>query len=150
MPKITEDQYAKAKALRKTWVEALRSGNYKQTRGRLHAGGGYCCLGVLCEILYGPTAWGNPTHHGFGRSDVYELIITGDRVLPPSAAADAVGLTHIAGVFNPSADFADKFPKAGEAFSLAALNDHGASFNEIADIIEAEPEAMFRKVGDEA
>src|SRR5271165_2259693 len=40
------------KHVMKKWVAALRSGKYKQTRGRLHnkRGGGYCCLGVLCEI----------------------------------------------------------------------------------------------------
>jgi hypothetical protein len=38
--------------LKRKWVEALRSGNYHQTTGALHrAGGGYCCLGVLCEVM---------------------------------------------------------------------------------------------------
>jgi hypothetical protein len=38
------------------WVAALRSGEFKQDRGRLHTVDretgevGYCCLGVACEI----------------------------------------------------------------------------------------------------
>lgn len=39
------------------WVAALRSGEYKQGYGALHCGsddpkvdGGFCCLGVLCEV----------------------------------------------------------------------------------------------------
>ena len=33
------------------WVEALRSGEYRQTKGYLHRnGGGFCCLGVLCDV----------------------------------------------------------------------------------------------------
>ncbi len=32
------------------WVEALRSGKYKQTKGSLHKGDAFCCLGVLCDI----------------------------------------------------------------------------------------------------
>jgi hypothetical protein len=36
------------------WVEALRSGEYRQARRRLRlddsAGPSYCCLGVLCEL----------------------------------------------------------------------------------------------------
>lgn len=32
------------------WVEALRSGEYKQTKETLKDCNGYCCLGVLCEI----------------------------------------------------------------------------------------------------
>lgn len=39
----------------KKWVEALRSGKYRQGKGRLrqtdHTNHGrYCCLGVLCDI----------------------------------------------------------------------------------------------------
>lgn len=32
------------------WVNALRSGEYKQTVGYLHNDKGYCCLGVLCDV----------------------------------------------------------------------------------------------------
>ncbi len=32
------------------WIAALRSGKYKQARGKLKKDGGYCCLGVYCEI----------------------------------------------------------------------------------------------------
>lgn len=41
-------------SLKKKWVAALRSGDYKQGRNSLKQGKGdkatYCCLGVLCEI----------------------------------------------------------------------------------------------------
>lgn len=32
------------------WINALRSGKYKQTTGMLNDGSGFCCLGVLCDI----------------------------------------------------------------------------------------------------
>lgn len=32
------------------WVEALRSGEYSQTRGVLHDKDGFCCLGVACDL----------------------------------------------------------------------------------------------------
>lgn len=32
------------------WLEALRSGEYKQGREYLRRGNYYCCLGVLCDI----------------------------------------------------------------------------------------------------
>jgi hypothetical protein len=38
------------KILKEKWVAALRSGEYKQCKDQLKDGGGYCCLGVLCEI----------------------------------------------------------------------------------------------------
>lgn len=33
------------------WMKALRSGRYKQTRAVLHDADGYCCLGVLCQVM---------------------------------------------------------------------------------------------------
>ena len=33
------------------WVEALRSGKYKQAKGTLRNKEGFCCLGVLCDIV---------------------------------------------------------------------------------------------------
>ena len=41
-------------AVKKKWVEALRSGIYKQGRGQLVKEDKFCCLGVLCD-LYGKT-----------------------------------------------------------------------------------------------
>lgn len=38
--------------LKAKWVEALRSGEFKQGQGRLHntENDSYCCLGVLCKL----------------------------------------------------------------------------------------------------
>jgi hypothetical protein len=33
------------------WITALRSGQYNQTEGHLKNTAGYCCLGVLREIM---------------------------------------------------------------------------------------------------
>lgn len=38
------------KEIKKLWIEALRSGKYKQGKGKLKRDGKYCCLGVLCAI----------------------------------------------------------------------------------------------------
>lgn len=32
------------------WVAALRSGEFKQTHGRLKSEAGHCCIGVLCHL----------------------------------------------------------------------------------------------------
>lgn len=37
--------------IKSKWVEALRSGEYKQGQGRLNDRDLFCCLGVLCEVL---------------------------------------------------------------------------------------------------
>lgn len=36
--------------IKQRWVEALRSGQYKQGSGCLKVNNSYCCLGVLCEL----------------------------------------------------------------------------------------------------
>lgn len=39
------------KRIKEMWLEALRSGDYKQTTGCLNNGkGGFCCLGVLTDL----------------------------------------------------------------------------------------------------
>lgn len=50
------------KELKQKWVAALRSGEYKQGKGKLlyHENGetSYCCLGVLCEVAkFDPAIW---------------------------------------------------------------------------------------------
>ena len=45
------------KANVRKWVKALRSGKYKQCRGRLFDGRGYCCLGIV-EKLAGVKPYG--------------------------------------------------------------------------------------------
>lgn len=57
------------------WVEALRSGKFKQGEGYLNQDGCNCCLGVLAEINGLPTAPGydgrpNIKRYIFGEDDV--------------------------------------------------------------------------------
>jgi hypothetical protein len=47
--------------LAKRWVEALRSGKYKQGRGVLRTSdNAFCCLGVLADV-YNPEYWSSDT-----------------------------------------------------------------------------------------
>lgn len=38
------------------WLAALRSGKFKQSRGTMRSRSGYCCLGVLAEVMGVPPA----------------------------------------------------------------------------------------------
>lgn len=38
------------KEIKKRWLKALRSGEYKQGKKALKTKKGFCCLGVLCDI----------------------------------------------------------------------------------------------------
>ena len=44
------------RALRDRWIKALRSGEYTQTKHYLRNKGGFCCLGVLCDLI-DPDDW---------------------------------------------------------------------------------------------
>ena len=44
------------KTLKKKWLEALRSGEYKKGRRFLRKDGAYCCLGVLSDLM-DPEGW---------------------------------------------------------------------------------------------
>ena len=39
------------KSLKRRWVEALRSGRYKQAFGTIRAGTKFCALGVLADVI---------------------------------------------------------------------------------------------------
>lgn len=38
------------KEIKEKWLNALKSGEYKQVQGKLRTNFGHCCLGVLAEI----------------------------------------------------------------------------------------------------
>lgn len=103
----------------KKWIEALRSGGYRQGIGRLHSytEGTYCCLGVACEV-----ALSN------GVIEDYD----GSEPVLPVEVRDWLGLSCEDGSYYER--------------NLIDHNDNdGWTFNQIADLIESEPEGMFRE-----
>jgi hypothetical protein len=100
--------------LKKLWLEALRSGNYEQTRFYLRFGDGYCCLGVLCD-LHPDVDWiRNISECAFYPFGVEER----DLGNLPDKASSWSGLTN------------------DQKNILMSMNDWGKSFEEIADYIE--------------
>lgn len=110
------------------WVEALLSGDYDQGRGYLRSDKGFCCLGVLCDLAVeeGVGTWGKPG----------DVEVTTDRTArafePKDSESSAWDL--------PPAvlEWAGIKTKTGLIFdtSLADENDRGASFFDIAFVIE--------------
>lgn len=111
MPKMNPEVKAK-------WLEALRSGKYKQGDSALHKGEQFCCLGVLCDIAV--------------QSGIVKTDINHDDEVVYDGRADYLPLSvqEWAGLPNENGDY-DRY-----ASSLADQNDEGATFTEIADIIE--------------
>lgn len=113
---LTEEQ----KENRREWVEALRSGDYKQGQGNLFASKDdreeYCCLGVACSIL------------GYKKQDI-------------------VNRSFLDSPYIENYEDSSKFvEKPSEKFglrqfqieALAHLNDNGVPFTDIAEVIESD------------
>jgi hypothetical protein len=50
------------------WADALRSGDYKQTRDTLQDKKGYCCLGVACEVFIPKSKQKLKKHEGYAEN----------------------------------------------------------------------------------
>lgn len=119
--------------VKELWVAALRNPSIKQGRGYLKEGDEYCCLGVLTELFRKSESnikkldWYQPSRLSVEGFD-------GTGVFLPKSVADWAGLTSVTRVKLDN-EQSRKYRLKGEV-SLEDLNDAGASFSEIADVIE--------------
>jgi len=101
------------------WLQALESGEYRQAKGGLYDGYGYCCLGVACRLFdnfkFEDEQWRCGGHLG----------------IVPTRLVESLGLY-------------DQQGPAGET-SLVHMNDGGWSFQDIAQAIRQEPELYFKE-----
>ncbi|MGY3609896.1 MULTISPECIES: hypothetical protein [unclassified Bradyrhizobium] len=101
--------------LKKRWVEALRSGDYKQGRRVLRQDDMYCCLGVLCDLA----ATGEWRRQPDGQTHVYSVDGEYDDIYMPWPVMAFCGLDH------------------NKEMAVSTMNDDGKSFADIASWIEA-------------
>ena len=110
------------------WLEALRSGLYKQTRGQLRNEKGFCCLGVACEVYNIQQRKNHKKqlqYENFHYDEEYNTL--------PNKVKNWLGLTSEDGGYY----------RGSKLKSLVVKNDNGTSFNKIADIIENNPKGLF-------
>ena len=142
MPKYTPEQQ---KEHRRLWVQALRSGKYAQYLGYLHTNGGFCCLGVACDIsglgewykLYDRSCF---SHYKISEGYQYHTKL-------PIEVRNWLGLNSGEGIFS-----FDGMPEELKSeswirclcfdipISLGSLNDRGVDFDRIATVIETAEE----------
>lgn len=119
--------------LKAQWLDALRSGEYKQGKEMLRTqDNSYCCLGVLCDVV-DPDGWDLAWFtYGDHSSEV---------ALPKGLAAELFGS------YRPFNDSEREVPnqegvlpfkgRDGGTLYLSILNDEdGLTFDQIADVIE--------------
>ncbi len=116
--------------VKQKWVEALRSGKYKQGRSVLRSESGFCCLGVLCDIYHKTRKIQGTNWEGDGINGYEHL---GETAFPDPAVVKWAGMS----CKNPELPVDMKGKKTSdETNSLSSLNDAGVSFAKIATLIE--------------
>ncbi len=115
----------------KRWVKALRSGEYQQTVKRLHritdGVDSFCCLGIACKLYAEDHDITTVIQANTFEDDA--VAYASYAAILPHQVQYWLGLNDRAGGFGYE--------------TLADRNDRGATFVEIADIIESEPPGLF-------
>lgn len=119
---------------RNKWFEALHSGKYEQTKEVLCNGkGGYCCLGVLCKVFEDETG----TVLDKYKNGMY--VVGEDTLESFPQVMEWVGLQNSQGKFD--------YKQTAPSNCLTELNDvWDWDFHQLADLIESEPEGLFKEV----
>lgn len=112
------------------WVDALRSGDYRQGRGALRSGyepeTSYCCLGVACDV----SDVGGWSGNVYRTTDEYGHSSSASSVLPYEVA----DWLDIGTRDRSNPDLVDI---AGDLIDAIAANDSlGWTFDDIADALE--------------
>lgn len=115
------------KAIAKKWVEALRSGDYKQGKSALRTVGqngktSFCCLGVLCNLHA-------QAHPQIARTQTHPEVYLGEMEFLPREVMEWAGMKTYDGSYGEETAY-------GQEDDLTQDNDSGLSFKRIATIIE--------------
>ena len=139
--------------LRERWIEALRSGEYERTISMLrHESNKFCCLGVLCDISNVGT-WKPAEDKGYYR---YVIDSAKFSAYLPYMIVDSIGAAGATVPFDIEKisnvtlkEEIYSIPGVTDSCSLSTLNDSGFTFEQIADLLENEPQAFFMESNNE-
>lgn len=116
------------------WIDALRSGEYKQTVGALRDSSGYCCLGVACDLA---VKAGVPMRLGVLRDAITiggEKVVKtydGNHKLPPLCVSDWLGFE------DANLRMSAHTSTSAETLTLSEWNDRSrVDFRKIADMLD--------------
>ena len=133
--------------LRERWIEALRSGEYERTISMLrHESNKFCCLGVLCDISNLGT-WEPAEDKEYYRYTIDTARSAATLLYMIVDSIGATGATVPFDIEKISNETVRKeiysIPGVVDSCSLTTLNDSGFTFEQIADLLENEPQAFF-------
>lgn len=131
------------------WLANLRGGGFRQTQNRLRDKVGFCCLGVACDQHSSETGLGywefesESPRGDYGPGYAYVVVdengneVERRRDVLPQAVQDWLGLKSSDGTY--SVEGYD-----GYTGTLAEDNDSCHTFTYIADLIEKNPDHLFK------
>lgn len=125
----------------KLWARELKSGKWKQTKNVLHNvdEDSYCCLGVACKLAIDAGVQLIEEQELDNMDGITMSFYNGKGLDLPQPVQEWLGLCSEVGNIKPAKN--EPLFKA----TLAYKNDNGSSFEEIANLIESEPEGLFCK-----
>ena len=121
--------------IKQKWIDSLRSGKYQQGQSKLYSSDGFCCLGVLCDIYakeVGDKSWvmKDPDYKFDTEKFDYWYFDDQSECLPKCVQDwaelnenDPVVTNRIVGEY---------------ITTLASMNDKGVTFEDLAEMIEAQ------------
>jgi len=115
--------------IKKEWVRRLRSGEIEQGTGALRRDEARCCLGVLSDMAVEEGVIPEP-HQGEWGDWIYG---ERDKSFPPAVVLNWAGLTDR----DPVVRLVENEDGEQFEYTVSELNDGGATFEEIANLIEA-------------
>lgn len=127
------------------WVDALRSGKYQQTTGKLSDGQAYCCLGVACEVAIesgldlAKKPYGDPSKNEEKSVEYVGPDGDGSGGELPNAVATWLGFTYKDDDEDRRFPLSDPYLPSPEHPRFTAIewnDDEKADFAKIADLIE--------------
>ncbi len=101
------------------WIDALRSGDYKQCKDQLKIGARFCVLGVLCDL------------HAKETGEEWKQVIDGQEYQYQSYMEEPPPLVELW----IGKEFMKKLNS--QEIDIMCCNDSGMSFEDLADLIEA-------------
>lgn len=113
--------------VKELWIEALLSGEYKQSQQHLQNEDGFCCLGVLCDVYAKSQSleWGEHREYDDGFCSYNPFSFLGCDEFLPEVVMEWAGLEH-----------EDPIITHDGPTTLSALNDYGHGFEKISELIK--------------
>lgn len=153
-PDVTPEEFQRRRSL---WIQRLKFGGDAQCRGVLckqdatSSQRSYCCLGLACDLYIqenpgSELAWDLKIDNGAFKDDssgdeYFQVCAGYEYTVLPDEVAEWLGIQYRNGMYQHQHQISSEHKV--DLPTLAALNDSGKTFAEIAHVIECNPPGLW-------